>query len=100
LFYGDVQEWKKITTGIYNVVSVKAQFKLVDAAGGAVRWERTHEVRKKVDVNVGNNIGADILAGAIVNLFLNPMTPYARQLAREVGQQLPPGIVDDQGGIP
>lgn len=89
LFYGDVLEWKKITTGIYNTVSVKAQFKLIDAASGAVRWEQTHEVRKKVDVNAGGNMGADILAGAIVNLFLNPMTPYARQLAREIGQRLP-----------
>ncbi len=100
LFYGNVLEWKKITTGIYNVVSVKAQVKLVDAASGAVRWELTHEVKKRIDVNIGNNIGADILAGAIVNLFLNPMTPYARQLAWEVGRQLPQGIVDDRGGMP
>jgi hypothetical protein len=71
------------------MVSIKARFTLVDAATGAVRWDRTHEVRKKIDVNFGNNIGTDILAGAIVNLFLNPMTPYARQLIREIGPQLP-----------
>jgi hypothetical protein len=91
LFYGDVLEWKKLTTGIYNVVSIKAKFTLVDAASGAVRWERTHEVRKKIDMNVGNNLLEEMLAGAVVNLFLNPMTPYARQLAREVGRQLPHG---------
>ncbi|MBI3621747.1 MAG: DUF799 family lipoprotein, partial [Nitrospirae bacterium] len=96
LFYGDILEWKKVTTGIYNVVSIKAHFKLVDAASGAVRWELTHEVRKRINMNTGNNIVADILAGAIVNLFLNPMTPYAHQLAREVGRQLPGA----PGGIP
>jgi len=89
LFYGDVLEWKKVTTGFYNIVSVKARFKLVDAATGAVRWERTHEVRKHVDVGSSGNLGADILAGVIVNLFLNPVTPYARQLVRDVGRQLP-----------
>lgn len=89
LLYGNVLEWKKVTTGLYNVVSITAHFTLVDSASGAVRWERTHEVRKKIEINMGNNIGADILAGALVNLFLNPMTPYARQLVREVGHQLP-----------
>lgn len=89
LFYGDVLEWKKITTGIYNAVSVKARFKLVDAATGAVRWERTHEVRRHVEIGSSGHLGTDILAGVIANLFLNPVTPYARQLVREVGQQLP-----------
>jgi hypothetical protein len=96
LFYGDVLEWKKLTTGVYNTASVKATFKLVESKTGAVLWERTHEVRKKIDFKTGNNIGADILAGVIMNLFLNPMTPYAEQLAREVGRQLPNAPV----GIP
>jgi hypothetical protein len=96
LFYGDVLEWKKVTTGIYNMVTVKARFKLVDAASGAVRWERTHEVRKHIDIGASGNIGADILTGALINLFLNPVTPYASQLAREIGQQLP----DTVGGTP
>jgi hypothetical protein len=96
LFYGDVLEWKKLTTGVYNTASVKATFKLVESKTGAVLWERTHEVQKKIDLKIGNNLGADILAGAIMNLFLNPMTPYAGQLAREVGRQLPHAPV----GIP
>jgi predicted RNA-binding protein Jag len=30
-----------------------------------------------------------IIAGAIGNLLLNPMTPYARQLVHEVARDIP-----------
>ena len=89
LVFGDVQEWKKITTGIYNTVIIKVAVKLVDAQSGAVRWERTQEVKRDVKIDA-REPGASILAGIVVNLFLNPMTPYARQLAHELGPQLPP----------
>jgi hypothetical protein len=85
LFFGDVLEWQKITTGVYNTVTVKANFKLVESKTGTVVWERTHAAgQRRINANVG-----DIVAGALGNLLLNPMTPYAKQLMREIGRQLP-----------
>ncbi len=85
LFFGDVQEWKKITTGVYNTVSVKATVSLVEAKSGTVLWEKTQAVtRQQINTSVG-----DIVAGAVGSLLLSPMTPYAKQLAREIGRQLP-----------
>ena len=110
LFYGDVLEWKKVTTGVYNEVTVKARLRLVDAVSGRPLWEKTHAISKK---NLATSID-EMVAGTIQNLLLNPMTPYARRLMRDVGQSLPPPppvmiprrdetattLTDEQGSAP
>ncbi|MBI5577251.1 MAG: DUF799 family lipoprotein [Deltaproteobacteria bacterium] len=93
VFYGDVEEWNKTTTGIYNSVSVAAGFRLY-RRDGSLAWQGAdRQFRKNVPRGGGKEIGAEIVGHAIVNLLMNPMTPYGRTVGRNIAHKLPGGAL-------
>jgi len=94
VFYGDVQEWSKTTTGIYNSSTVAAAFRMY-RKDGALQWEgNDRQVRQDV-ARGGQNLGAEIIAGALGNLLLNPMTPQGRRVGENIARKLPMGVMDN-----
>jgi hypothetical protein len=94
VFYGEVREWNKTTTGIYNNVTVTASFELY-GRGGERLWEGSDtQSRVNVPRGGGREIGAEIVVNALGNLLLNPMTPYGRAVARNIAGKLPPGLLE------
>jgi hypothetical protein len=92
VFYGDVQEWSKTTTGIYNSSTVAAAFRMF-GKDGALLWEgNDRQVRQEV-ARGGQNLGAEIIAGALGNLLLNPMTPYGRRVGGTIARKLPMNLL-------
>ncbi len=93
VFYGEVEEWVKTTAGVYNSVAVAASFRLY-RKDGSVAWEgKDRQTRQFVPRGGGREIGAEIIGYAIINL-LNPVTPYGREVGRNIGKQLPPGALE------
>ncbi len=93
VFYGDVQEWSKTTAGIYNSSVVAAAFRMY-GKDGALLWEgNDRQVRQDVPRG-GGNLGAEIIAGALGNLLLNPMTPQGRRVGWNIARKLPAGLLD------
>ena len=98
VFYGDVQEWSKTTTGIYNSSTVAAAFRMY-RKDGALLWEgNDRQVRQEV-ARGGGNLGAEIIAGALGNLLLNPMTPHGRRVGWQHREEAPDGRVGPQGEV-
>lgn len=94
VFYGEVQEWSKTTAGIYNSSTVAAAFRLY-GKDGALQWEgNDRQVRLDVPRG-GQNLGAEIIAGALGNLLLNPMTPQGRRVGWNIARKLPAGVLDN-----
>jgi hypothetical protein len=93
VFYGEVQEFSKTTTGIYNSVTVAAAFRFY-GKDGALLWQgNDRQVRQEVP-HGGQNLGAEIIVNALGNLLLNPMTPYGKRVGENVARKLPPGLLD------
>ncbi len=93
VFYGDVQEWIKTTAGVYNSIAVAASFRLY-RKDGSLAWEgKDRQTRQSVPQGGGRDIGAQIIGHAILNL-LNPVTPFGKEVGRNIGRQLPPGILE------
>ncbi|OIP34669.1 MAG: hypothetical protein AUK27_06895 [Deltaproteobacteria bacterium CG2_30_66_27] len=96
VFYGEVREWSKTTTGIYNSSTVAAAFRMY-RKDGALLWEGSdRQVRQEVPRG-GQNLGAEIIAGALGNLLLNPMTPHGRRVGWNIARKLPAGVLDKTG---
>ena len=94
VFYGEVQEWSKTTTGIYNSSAVAAIFKMF-RKDGVLLWEgNDRQVRQDV-ARGGGNLGAEIIAGALGNLLLNPMTPQGKRVGMNIARKLPTGVLDN-----
>ena len=94
VFYGEVQEWSKTTTGVYNSSTVAAAFRMY-RKDGALLWEgNDRQVRQDV-ARGGGNLGAEIIAGALGNLLLNPMTPQGRRVGWNIARKLPMGVLDN-----
>ena len=92
VFYGDVQEWSKTTTGFFNSSTVAAAFRMY-RNDGSLLWEgNDRQVRQDV-ARGGQNLGAEILAGALGNLLLNPMTPQGRRVGWNIARKLPAGVL-------
>ncbi|MDD5761413.1 MAG: DUF799 family lipoprotein [bacterium] len=92
VFYGDVQEWSKTTTGIYNSSTVAAAFRMY-RKDGALLWEgNDRQVRQDV-ARGGGNLGAEMIAGALGNLLLNPMTPQGRRVGSNIARKLPMNLL-------
>jgi hypothetical protein len=92
VFYGEVTEWDKTTTGVYNTVSVAAFFRLYRKDGTLAWEERDRQVRVVLAQGKGRDIGFEIVFRALENLLLNPLTPYGRTVARNIAGKLPPGL--------
>ena len=94
VFYGDVQEFSKTTTGIYNSVTVSAAFRLYDK-DGILRWQgNDRQVRQDLPRG-GQNLCAEIVVHALGNLLLNPLTPYGRRVGENIARKLPAGALND-----
>ncbi|MGA6994172.1 MAG: GNA1162 family protein [Candidatus Deferrimicrobiaceae bacterium] len=93
VFYGEIREWNKTTTGIYNNVTVTASFELYDRDGTPV-WQGSDTQSKALVPHGGREIGAEIVVNALGNLLLNPMTPYGRSVARNIAGKLPGGLLE------
>lgn len=93
VFYGEVREWNKTTTGVYNNVSVVAAFLLYRKDGVQV-WEGSdRRFQQHVPRGGGRDIGGEIIGHAVVNLLLNPMTPYGKAVGRNIASKLPAGVL-------
>ena len=93
VFYGEVQEWSKTTTGIYNSSTVAAAFRMY-RYDGTLLWEgNDRQIRQDV-ARGGQNLGAEIVARALGNLVLNPMTPQGRRVGENIARKLPAGALD------
>jgi hypothetical protein len=93
VFYGEIREWNKTTTGIYNNVTVAASFELYARDGTRV-WEDSDKQSKVLVPHGGREIGAEIVVHALGNLLLNPMTPYGQSVARNIAGKLPGGLLE------
>jgi hypothetical protein len=93
VFYGEVQEWNKTTTGIYNSVAVAAGFKLY-GRDGTLAWEGSdRQLKQNVPRGGGAGIGSEIIGHAVANLLLNPMTPHGRSVGQAIARKLPGGAL-------
>jgi hypothetical protein len=97
VFYGEVQEWNKTTTGVYNNVTVIASFELYGKDGSRL-WEESDKQSKVVVPSGSGEIGAGIVIHALGNLLLNPMTPYGKKVAKNIAGKLPGGLLDGREG--
>jgi hypothetical protein len=94
IFYGEVREWNKTTTGLYNSVSVVAAFTLYRTDGSRAWEENDRQFRRHLPRGAGREIGGEIIGGALVNLLMNPMTPYGMAAGRNIAKKLPAGALD------
>jgi len=97
VFYGDVQEWSKTTTGIYNSSTVAAAFRMY-RKDGELLWEgNDRQVRRDVPRGGGGagSLGAEIIARGLGNLLLNPMTPQGKRVGMDIARKLPMGVLDN-----
>jgi len=95
VFYGDVQEWSKTTMGIFNSSTVAATFRLY-GENGSLLWEgKDRQVRQDTPRGGGGSLGAEILAGALGNLLLNPMTPQGKRVGENIARKLPMRVLDN-----
>jgi hypothetical protein len=93
VFYGDVLEWSKTTTGFINSSTVAASFRLF-RKDGSLLWEgNDRQVRQSI-ARGGGNLGAELIAGALSNLLLNPMTPQGRRVGENIARKIPEGVPD------
>jgi hypothetical protein len=99
VFYGEVQEWNKTTTGVYNKVTVTASFELYARDGDRV-WEGSDTQSRVAAPRGGREIGAEIMVYALGNLLLNPMTPYGQAVARNIAEKLPSGLLERREAPP
>jgi len=100
VFYGEVQEWNKTTTGLYNSVSVVAAFKLY-RPDGSLAWEGSdRQFRQHMPRGGGRDIGGEIIGTALANLLMNPVTPYGKAAGRNVAKKLPTGALEAHKGNP
>ena len=95
VFYGDVREWNKTTTGVYNKITVTASFELY-AKDGTRLWEGSDTQSKVAVPHGGREIGAEIVVNALGNLLLTPMTPYGKAVARNIARKVPGGLLEGQ----
>ncbi len=95
--YGDVLEWNKTTAGVYNAVSVRAEFRMY-GKGGALLWKGSDRQAQSRVPQLGRDAGAEILVHAIGTLLLNPMTPYGVAVGKNIARQRPAGVLAGAAG--
>jgi len=96
VFYGEVLEFHKTTTGVYNSAVVSASFRLF-GRNGALLWEgRDRQVRQDTARGgTGGNLGAELLVRGLGNLLLTPMTPIGKRVGTNIAWQVPSGALDN-----
>ena len=94
VFYGDVLEFGKTTTGVFNSSTVAAAFRMY-RKDGTLLWEGDDRQVRQGVARGGGNLGAEIIAGALGNLLLNPMTPQGRRVGENIARKIPAGMLDN-----
>jgi hypothetical protein len=94
VFYGDVLEFGKTTTGVFNSSTVAAAFRMY-GKDGTLLWEGDDRQVRQGVARGGGNLGAEIIAGALGNLLLNPMTPQGRRVGENIARKLPASVLDN-----
>jgi hypothetical protein len=94
VFYGEVQEFGKTTTGFYNSATVEASFRLY-GRDGALLWEgKDRQVTQDVVRGGGNSIGVELLVRGLGNILLNPLTPIAKRVGGNIARKVPGGLFE------
>ena len=94
VFYGEVQEFGKTTTGFYNSATVAASFKLF-GKDGRLLWEgKDRQVTQDVVRGGGGGLGAELIARGLGNLLLNPLTPIGKRVGANIARKVPGGVLD------
>ncbi len=94
VFYGEVQEFGKTTTGFYNSATVEASFRLY-GRDGTLLWEgKDRQVTRDVVRGGGNSLGAELLVRGLGNILLNPLTPIAKRVGGNIARQVPGGLFE------
>ena len=94
VFYGEVQEFGKTTTGFYNSATVEASFKLFDRDGTLLWQDKDRQVVQDVVRGGGGNLGAELIARGLGNLLLNPLTPIGKRVGANLARKVPGGALD------
>ncbi len=94
VFYGEVQEFGKTTTGFYNSATVEASFRLY-GSDGTLLWEgKDRQVTRDVVRGGSNSLGAELLVRGLGNILLNPLTPIAKRVGGNIARQVPGGLFE------
>jgi len=94
VFYGEVQEFGKTTTGFYNSATVEASFKLY-GKDGTLLWEgKDRQFTRDVVRGGGGSLGAELLARGLGNILLNPLTPIAKRVGGNIARKVPGGLFE------
>jgi hypothetical protein len=94
VLYGEVLEFHKTTTGIYNSATVSASFRLFGKDGNLL-WEgKDRQVRQDVVRGGGRDLGTEILVRGLGNILLTPMTPIGRRVGENIAGKVPSGALD------
>ncbi len=89
VIYGEVTEWNKTTTGIYNSVSVVVAFRMYDRKGRLL-WEGgDRQSHQNIPRGSGGGLGAEILINAIGSLVATPMTPFGKKAGAAAARKVP-----------
>jgi hypothetical protein len=100
VFYGEVEEFGKVTTGFYNSAAAAASFRLY-GRDGTLLWEgRDRQVRQDVVRGNGGHLGAELLARGLGNLLLNPLTPIGKRVGANVARKVPSDALAGYGEEP
>ncbi len=99
VFYGEVQEFGKTTTGFYNSATVAASFKLFGKDGTQL-WEgQDVQVTRDVVRGGGGSLGSELIVRGLGNILLNPLTPIAKRVGANIARKVPGGALDKPGKI-
>ena len=100
VFYGEVEEFGKTTTGFYNSAYVAASFQLY-GKDGALLWEGKDRYDMK-DMARGDSrsLLMEALIRGLGNLLINPLTPLGKQVGRNIARQTPSGLLPEESKTP
>ena len=94
VFYGEVQEFGKTTTGFYNSATVAASFKLF-GRDGMLLWEgKDRQETQDMVRGQGGSLGAELIARGLGNLLLNPLTPIGKRVGANIARKVPGGLLE------
>ncbi|MCL1926942.1 MAG: DUF799 family lipoprotein [Syntrophorhabdaceae bacterium] len=100
VFYGEVQEFGKTTTGFYNSLYVAASFQLY-GKDGSLLWEGRDRQRRQDTVR-GNNGGlvAEAIVRGLGNILLSPLTPVGKVVGANIARQVRGDLLSEESQKP
>jgi hypothetical protein len=100
LFYGTLENFNNLVTGVYNKYKIKAKFRLVSAKTGAVVWERVEEVADS-ETNLSTSSALKSAKGKLMEIAAdhvkeipreNPLPePTAKLIEKFINSPVPSG---------